>query len=57
MPLEFNMEDRLASAKAYLGEAWVLHPRYDPRCHPAHTTRHPAALKRIEARARAAGRI
>lgn len=51
------MEAKLAAAKAYLGEAWVLHPRYDPSQHPNHTTKRPWVLAPIENAARAAGRL
>jgi hypothetical protein len=51
------MEAKLAAAKAYLGEVWVLHPRYDPQKHPHHTTKRPCVLTHVETAARAAGRI
>ncbi len=30
---------KVEAAKAWLGEAWVLHPRYQPEQHPAHRAR------------------
>lgn len=51
------MLDKLAAAKAYLGEAWVLHPRYDPQKHPAHQTKAPYVLRSVLGEAQAAARI
>jgi len=51
------MEAKLAAAKAYLGEAWVLHPRYDSSAHPWHQSNRPHVLVSIQLAAKAAGRI
>jgi hypothetical protein len=46
------MAQKLAAAKAYLGEAWVLHPRYDPNLHPSHSLRQACVLRPVAASAR-----
>ena len=51
------MERKLAAAKAYLGDAWVLHPRYDPRKHPQHHDRFTSVLDEVRLRATRRGHI
>lgn len=37
--MEQSLAAKAEAAKKYLGDAWVLHPAYDPQKHPAHTAR------------------
>lgn len=46
--MQQSLVEKVEAAKQYLGEAWVLHPRYDPSRHPAHSSRGPYVLSQTK---------
>lgn len=46
--MQQSLAEKVEAAKQYLGEAWVLHPLYDPARHPAHSSRGPYVLSHIK---------
>lgn len=51
-------DDKLFAAVQYLGKHWVMHPDYDPKENPAHSTKFGSYhLNKFSEPAREAGRI